>query len=156
MAITNRQYDAVSPESSEIALLQELATRLASLESQSPRPCVRLQIGGDTQPQASIELSPRLADLLGRVATQLATGKEVTLTSTDSELTTQQTADLLNVSRPHLITLLKGGKIPFRLVGRHRRILARDALAYKQEVAAKRLQTLADLSKLDQELGLYD
>jgi excisionase family DNA binding protein len=71
-----------------------------------------------------------------------------------AELTTQQAADVLNVSRPFLVKLLDQGKIPCRKVGSHRRVLFADIMAYKKQNNHQRLQALEELSALDQELGL--
>ncbi len=71
-----------------------------------------------------------------------------------AELTTQQAADIFNVSRPFLISLVDDGKIPYRKVGKHRRIRFDDLMAYKQEIDRKRLQTLSELANEAQELNL--
>ncbi len=71
-----------------------------------------------------------------------------------AELTTQQAADIFNVSRPFLISLVDDGKIPYRKVGKHRRIRCDDLMAYKQEIDRKRLQTLSELANEAQELNL--
>jgi excisionase family DNA binding protein len=71
-----------------------------------------------------------------------------------AELSTQEIAELLNVSRPHLVELLKQGKIPFRKVGTHRRILAKDVFDYKQLIDEDRLKALNELAAQAQELGM--
>ena len=72
------------------------------------------------------------------------------------ELTTQQAADMLNVSRPFLVKLLEEGKMPFTKTGTHRRVLFTDLMEYKQRRNAKRRETLAVITQLGQEMGDYD
>ncbi len=72
----------------------------------------------------------------------------------NTKLTTQKAADLLNVSRPYLVGLLKSGKIPYHKVGTRRRVHAQDVLAYKTSIANQRLKTLETLSKQAQHLKM--
>lgn len=95
------------------------------------------------------------ARLLLDILTELGQGNAVALDTVQPELSTQQAADLLSVSRPHLVKLLDEGTIPSRKVGTHRRVLREDVLRYKAEWKAKRLAALDELTALDQELGLY-
>jgi excisionase family DNA binding protein len=101
-------------------------------------------------------LPASLFQLLRQAVTELAHGQVVTLVSCNKELTTQQAANLLGVSRPYLIKLLEQGEIPFVRTGTHRRILFDDLMAYKERRDAGRRKDLASLTQLSQELGLYN
>ncbi len=93
--------------------------------------------------------------MLAQVLSLLESGHGVQIIPKDAELTTQQAADVLNVSRPYLIGLLESGQIPFRKVGRHRRITFEALMEYKRQDDLKRRAAADDLADLSQELGLY-
>ena len=94
--------------------------------------------------------------VLERVVEVLARGDGVTVVPIGNELTTQQAADLLNVSRQYLVRLLDEGRIPYSKTGKHRRIRADDVLAFKETRDRQRMQALDDLTALSQELGGYE
>jgi excisionase family DNA binding protein len=95
---------------------------------------------------------PRTAyRLFLEVLSQLSSGNAVTIVPIPSELTTQEAAELLNVSRPHVVHLMETGVLPFRRVGTHRRVLASEVLAYRRRDDERRREIAIEPSALDQE-----
>lgn len=103
------------------------------------------------------ELPHSVYDVLVEVLHQvLVLGNTVKVMSVDAELTTQQAADLLNVSRPFLIKQLEKGDLEYRKVGTHRRIRLEDMLVYRNQRDAERRRLLDEITSESQALGLYD
>jgi len=113
---------------------------------------VRLHTDGSDAEE--IVLPTNLARLVRDVLASVAQGQPVTILPVQAELTTSQAADLLGVSRPHVIKLLDAGDIAFRQVGTKRRIPVSDLLRYREENKARRLGVLAELQAQAQELNL--
>lgn len=103
----------------------------------------------------TVRLPRDIALILHEVLVNVAAGTPVSVLPTHAELTTQQAADLLNVSRPYLIKLLDEGHLAHRKVGTHRRIRLDDLKAYQRTQALAGKQAADELTTLSQEIGLY-
>jgi len=101
-----------------------------------------------------VKMPASAVKLMIEVLTQLGQGNSVNITPIHAELTTQEAADILNMSRPTLIKLLDSGDIPHSRTGNRRKVAFVDVMNYKQDIDAKRLASLDELTALDQELGL--
>lgn len=102
-----------------------------------------------------MKLPPSAVRLLLDILTQMAAGNAVTLIPYHAEMTTQQCADLLNVSRKHFIDEILGkGLIPFRKVGTHRRVRFEDLMTFKNRDDLERQKALEELTALGEEMGL--
>jgi excisionase family DNA binding protein len=107
-----------------------------------------------TVDDARIELPKAASKVLLEALAEIAKGNGVAVVPVKPELSTQEAADLLNVSRPHLIKLLERGDIPFHRLGSHRRVRLEDALAYKRKFLDERKAALRELAAQAQELGM--
>lgn len=145
--------DVVTPSKSEAAVAKKSSLTLASHAGKDAS--LRLQFKDGPQLDELV-LPPSVVRLLLNILTELGRGNAVSVAPIHAELTTNQAADLLNVSRPYLTKLLDEGAMPNRKVGAHRRVLLQDVLAYKKEMFVKRHAALDELTALSQELGLYN
>lgn len=102
-----------------------------------------------------IELPASIFHILERVAEVMANGDAITVVPVGQMLTTQQAANVLNVSRQYLVQLLESGEIPYEKTGTHRRLNIQDVLAFKQKRAGKRKKALDNLAAFSEEDGGY-
>jgi len=153
-ALIRRDFETVAPTEADTRLAQESSRVLAGRKF-GKRSSVRLCLGeGDDAEPVVVPASA--VRMLLHLLKEMSLGNAVTLIPTHAELTTQQAADLLNVSRPYVVKLLEEGKIPCRTVGTFRRIRFDDLMDYKQKDDAVRKAILDELTALDQELGLWN
>jgi excisionase family DNA binding protein len=145
---TNKNWAPETPNDHDIALAREVGPRLAKEAIKGQTIAVRV---GDCEPFFLPASSTRL---LVDILTLTGRGKAVAVLPVDAELTSQQAADVLNVSRPYLVKLLEEGKLPHRKVGSRRRVLLCDVLAYKKQVADARSKVLDELAAQGQELKM--
>ncbi|HKB89000.1 MAG TPA: helix-turn-helix domain-containing protein [Opitutaceae bacterium] len=152
MAITeSRIFEPVLPDEKDRELAKESSRSLAGHLRDHSEPFLCFAKG---RAKEQIVLPHIAVQFLVELLAQMARGNAVTLIPVHAELTTQQAADLLNVSRPFLIGLLETKKLPFRKVGTHRRVLFKDLIEYKRATDGKRSEALDELAKQAQELGL--
>ena len=135
------------PTDRDVALADRAGRTLDALIG-GPKP-VSARFGAE-----KVDIPTPAVRLLRVVLDQMAHGRGVALTPLHAELTTRQAADLLQVSRTHLVQLLDEGRIPCRKVGTHRRVRVEDVLAYRREKESRRREALDELTALDQEIGL--
>ncbi len=104
-----------------------------------------------------LHVSDNLFKILREILPLLETGRTtVTISPNNAEMTTQEAADFLNVSRPYLIKLLDCGDISYTRTGSHRRIKVKDVMEYKQKKESQRYKALGELTSIMQEHGLFD
>jgi len=103
----------------------------------------------------AVPIPEPLYDTLRRAAALMAEGRAVALVAVDKELSTQQAAEYLNVSRPFVVKLLEHGEIPFMHVGRYRRVRLDDLQQYRQRRDRRRTEILDELTRLGQQTGAY-
>jgi excisionase family DNA binding protein len=143
--------EVVTPTDADSALAKKSSRQLEACLQQPDG--LRLEVKTETRTEELV-LPPSAVRLLLRVLTEMGQGNAVTLTPLRAELTSQQAADLLNVSRPHLVKLLDEGAIPSRKVGSHRRVRLQDLLIYKRDFQARREAALEELAALSQDLDM--
>lgn len=146
-----RRHEPVRVRGEERADIAKLSSALhAAIERSEPR-CSLVGPRGE-----SIAIPEPIFYILARVAEVLERGDAITLVPVHKELTTQQAADLLNVSRQYLVRLLDEGEIPYTRTGKHRRLRIDDVMTYKQTRDRERDESLNELTRLSEEFGGYE
>ncbi len=150
--LISETFETVAPTEADAQLARESSRRLAT-HKLGRRSSVRIQVLDDGEQEALIVPTSALRLFL-HLLTEMSHGNAVTLIPTHAELTTQQAADLLNVSRPYLVKLLDEERMPCRTVGKYRRVRFDDLMAYKRKDDEARARTLDQLTAEAQALGM--
>ena len=149
--MTHPALTATLPSEAEAGIAKETSRLLASrLKKGAP---MQFRIVDD-EPPATVRLPAAAVGLLLRILEEMARGNAITIIPVHAELTTQEAADTLNISRPSLIQLLDDGKIEYRRVGTHRRVRFEALMKYKHHADEQRRAVLEELAAYDQELGI--
>ena len=146
-------FETVAPTEKDAALARE-SSRLLATRKLGRRKSVCIRLLDDDDDAEALTVPVSALRLFQHLLTEMSQGNSVTLIPTHAELTTQQAADLLNVSRPYVVKLLDEGKIPSRTVGKYRRVRFDDLMAYKRKDDEARSKVLDQLTAEAQELGM--
>lgn len=141
------------PSAEEVALAKMSSQELSAVVEAAGQ-AQRLEVTGSDGKSHQVTIPSSALKLLVEVLTQLGQGNSVNIIPVHAELTTQEAADMLNMSRPTFIKLLDSQAIPFSRKGNRRKVAFADVMQYKDALDAKRLEALDELSALDQELGM--
>jgi excisionase family DNA binding protein len=144
------------PSVEEIDAARLAARQLGRLDHGAAVSFTAAQEGQKKKAQEPITIPANIFQTIIKLLVEMGNGNAVAVVPVSAELTTQQAADLLNVSRPHLIKLLSQGVIPFRMVGTHRKLPARAVLNYRDQAVQARRSALTEMVELDTKLGLLD
>lgn len=149
-----KAISSINPGDVDTEVAERAARRIADYLTSHPDDDL-VEVLGETGDDDALVIPRATAIMFAQILELLAQGRGVQIIPKEAELTTQQAADMLNVSRPYLIGLLESGKIPYRRVGRHRRITFEALMEYKRQDDQERRSAADDLAELSEELGLY-
>ena len=141
------------PSETEAILARE-TSRVLAARMQDAAPMELRILDHDAAEEETLKLPAPAVKLLLRILEEMARGNAVTLIPLHAELTTQEAADMLNISRPTLIQLLNEEKIKFRRIGTHRRIPFESLMDYKRTTRAERQAVIDEFVSHNEELGI--
>lgn len=150
--MTTRTREPIVPTAQDAAIAREASRMLAPYVEHMES--LRFQVGEEKKVTQKLLLPATAIRLLLDLLTEMAAGNAITLIPVHAQLTTQQAADVLNVSRPFLVNLLEQGKIPHIKVGTHRRILFEDLMRYKKSIDRERQKALDELVRESEKLNM--
>ena len=145
--------EPVVPSAADTAAARESEPRLTGALAKA-NGTVKLRLEEAEGTNEPIAVPSAAFRLLLAILSEMARGNAVRVIPQHAELTTGEAAELLNVSRPYVVRLLDQGRIPSHKVGTHRRVLLKDAMAYREEHYRARSAVLDRMAAIDQELGL--
>jgi len=146
-------FESVAPTEAD-ALLARESSRLLATRGLDRHSSVRLQLIEDGEEGEAVAVPSSALRLFLHLLTEMSQGNAVALIPTHAELNTRQAADLLNVSRPYVVKLLDEGRIPFRTVGKSRRVRFDDLMAFRRTDDEARAKILDQLTAEAQEAGM--
>jgi excisionase family DNA binding protein len=143
----------VAPGAVDAQVAARALRRMKDLLARDTDHSDEVEVVAEGDPGEALVVPRPAAEIFVRILAAMANGQGVQLIPLNAELTTQQAADLLNVSRPYLTGLLDRGDIEHRRVGRHRRVRFDALMAYTRQDDQQRKAATDELTRLDQELG---
>jgi excisionase family DNA binding protein len=152
MSTLAEKSETVTPTEHDSTLAKKSGRQIARALGKAARD-LRVRIEGDEDSEV-IEIPHAALRLLASILAQMAEGNACTLIPIHAELTTQQAAEILNVSRPFVIGLIERKELPCHRIGTHRRILFKDLVDHKNKMDADRQEVLAELAREAQELDM--
>ncbi|SCM76754.1 DNA-binding protein [uncultured Pleomorphomonas sp.] len=152
LALMDQTHEPFVADEAEAVIARKAADRLKAVAE--AKEAINVTVEGTAEHKIVVPLPARAVALIYEVLEAMANRTPVSLIPHEAELTTQQAADYLNVSRPHLIHQLEGGKLPYRKVGTHRRIRFADLIAYEKECRKEQQKALEELNAEAIRLGL--
>ena len=150
-ALAESPHRQSAPSAYDSALARNSGARLSRYKGSTLPLSIRVL---DAEQEEPLELPAGAVALLMNILEAMAAGQGVSIIPENAELTTVQAAAVLNVSRPYLIKLLTERAIPYRKVGKHRRILMEDVMIYKRRTDRERETVLDQLVSDAQENGM--
>lgn len=151
-----KRYREIEPLDENEAQLVKLATRCltTALDHSNAQKIILRQENKQEYEFPTLELPPKVLRVVARVLTLMGERRPILMIPQEHELSTQEAASMLNVSRPFIIKEIEAGKLKCRMVGTHRRITYDDLRIYREEMKKQQEQALQDLADDAQELGL--
>ncbi len=152
MAHNTKMSDPFVPSTKDVKLAND-ASRILATHS-NKRKELHIELRDGTKQVEHMVLPPSVVRMVQQILTEMAQGNAITVMPMNAELTTQEAADFLGVSRPFLVKQLESGIIDYRKVGTHRRVSVKKLLEYKYATDYARQKTLDELTAEAQRLGL--
>lgn len=152
LALMDQTHQPFVADEAEAVIARKAADRLRAVAEANES--IRITVDGKGDDKIIVPLPARAVALIYEVLEAMANRTPMSLIPHEAELTTQQAADYLNVSRPHLIRQLEAGKIQYRKVGSHRRVRFADLIRYENACREEQKKALVDLGDEARRLGL--